>query len=339
MLTCNFSNDSDCSDLFQGVHIASTLLQAFLASIILFTSIPANVILMCAMVHYHNTLDSSVFLDVSVLVSNTIVAIFFCGETVIVSLTRSWLLGYWGCQLIGVVITCGALSRWMTIGCVSLDRFCRVFLTFFYPKIEHKFIISLLVLSWTVSVVASVAMFFLNAIDFSVNIPGCVLVTHSYSMSYTDTLIASLIVMFFRVFTSVLPTVLYTALYCKGKKSNKVLPVVQPPLPVDNSGTSSKLEQMIKSKKTSLMYCLMILVFVAVNVLLLLEFVVETIFSYLYTPHAIAVPVLFLLTIMIESYVIWDLAIFITNRQQKDAIIKLLRKIFKLPAQQIGTAV
>ena len=185
MLTCNFSNDSDCSDLFQGVHIASTFLQAFLASIILLTSIPANVILMCAMVHYRNTLDSSVFLAISVLVSNTIVAIFFCGETVIVSLTRSWLLGYWGC----------ALSRWMTIGCVSLDQFCRVFLTFSYPKIEHKVIVSLLVLSWTVSVVASVAMFFLNAIDFSVNIPGCVLVTHSYSMSYTDTLIASLIVM------------------------------------------------------------------------------------------------------------------------------------------------
>ena len=182
--------------------------------------------------------------------------------------------------------------------------------------------------------VASVAFFLLNAIDFLVNIPGCVLVTHSYSMSSTDTFIASLIVMFYRVFASVLSTVLYTTLYCKGKKINKVLPVVQPPLPVDN-----KPEQMIKSKKTSLMYCLMILVFVAVNVLLLLEFVVETIFSYLYTPHAIVVLVLFLLTILIESYVIWDLAIFITNRQQKDAIIKLLRKIFNLPAQQIGTAV
>ena len=290
---------------------------------------------MCAMVRYRSTLDSSIFLAISVLVSNTIVAIFLCGETVIVSLTRSWLLGYWGCQLIGIVIMFGALSRWMTIGCVSLDRFCRVFLPFSYPKIEQKIVVSLLVLSWTVSVVASVAFFLLNAIDFLVNIPCCVLVTHSYSMSSTDTFIASLIVMFYRVFASVLPTVLYTTLYCKGKKINKVLPVVQPPLPVDN-----KPEQnLIKSKKTTLMYCLMILVFVAVNVLLLLEFVVETIFSYLYTPHAIAVPVLFLLTILIELYVIWDLAIFITNRLQKDAIIKLLRKIFKLPAQQIGTAV
>ena len=114
---------------------------------------------MCAMVRHRSTLDSSIFLAISVLVSNTIVAIFLCGETVIVSLTRSWLLGYWGCQLIGIVIMFGALSRWMTIGCVSLDRFCRVFLPFSYPKIEQKIVVSLLVLSWTVSVVASVAFF------------------------------------------------------------------------------------------------------------------------------------------------------------------------------------
>ena len=98
---------------------------------------------------------------------------------------------------------------------MSLDRFCRIFFPFSYSKIEQKVIVSLLVLSWTVLVVASVAFFLLNAIDFLVNVPGCILVTHSYSMSSTDTLIASLIL---QSFTSILFTVLYTALYCKGKK-------------------------------------------------------------------------------------------------------------------------
>ena len=73
--------------------------------------------------------------------------------------------------------------------------------------------------------IASVAFFLLNTIDFLVNVPGCILVTHTYSMSSTDTLIASLIVMFYRVllqFSSLFYIQLYTA---KARKSDKVLPV------------------------------------------------------------------------------------------------------------------
>ena len=44
---------------------------------------------------YSSTLDNLVFLDNSVLVSNTTMAVFFSIETVIGSLTQLRLLSYW----------------------------------------------------------------------------------------------------------------------------------------------------------------------------------------------------------------------------------------------------
>ena len=71
-------------------------------------------------------------------------------------------------------------DNWMTI----FDRYFQVFFLYSYPKVEQKVIASLLVLHVTVSVLATVAMFLLNAIDFPIDFPRCVLTTSFKVMLY-----------------------------------------------------------------------------------------------------------------------------------------------------------
>ena len=76
-LTFNFSeSDDNCSALFEGVPVSITALQACFTAAIVIISVPVNILMIVAMIMYHRLLDKTFIISISLLVSNTSMAVF-----------------------------------------------------------------------------------------------------------------------------------------------------------------------------------------------------------------------------------------------------------------------
>ena len=140
---CNTSDgDFDCSPVFEGVPLPISIIQAILAFIILLVSVFFNILLAMAIILYRRFLDKSLIVSVSILISNTAVSVFLNGGVFLTTVSQTWLLGYWGCQIFGVMAIGGSFSRWILVGLLSVDRFCRVFYPFRYARQEKKVLIA-----------------------------------------------------------------------------------------------------------------------------------------------------------------------------------------------------
>ena len=115
MILCNLSSEvGNCSDLFDGIGVPITVVQAFFAAIVIAVSVPMNLLLITAMILYRHCLDETVPLVVSCLISNTI-------------LTQCWSthhicsasLDFWLCWLSSLCLNC---SHWSS---VTMDNCCR----------------------------------------------------------------------------------------------------------------------------------------------------------------------------------------------------------------------
>ena len=323
---CNFTNDSDCSTLFEQVHVSFTAIQATLAIIIVFTSIPINLLLIAAMIYYHKVLDNSVIIVILVLISNTIVSVFVTGQIAISAIARSWFLGRLGCQIIAFIGACGLTLRWITVGLVSFDRFCRVFWPFAYQRHEKKVIITILITSCAVAILLpTVVVWLCNSYAFNVSIPGCVF-TVAPDNSLLETVTTNTIFAVSFIFCLFFPGIFYTIVYYKARKirkSNQVAPAM-----VENSDTTSeRREAQRRANQATLRFVLMMFVFFAVNFLIMTDLVIRVITQELEVSTKILIPLGFLFSILIPSYVLVDVAIIFSDKQQREAVKNFLKKI------------
>ena len=325
---CNFSsgNDSDCANLFDGVHVSVTAIQALFAATNILVTVPTNLLLIAAMITQRSKLDSSVVLAVSFLFSNIIVSVFLCGEIFITSITRAWVFGYWGCQTIGSIVICGLYSRWIGVGLLSMDRFCRVFFPYSYPRMEKNVVAVLLLSSWLITLSTTAGFYLSNGIEYSMSVPGCMLVINLPMISPGNFAVQLMFTVVSTIIGIVLPTIFYTALYIKGRKLSRI----KPALPVDSTGSEELLAQM-KSKKANITYSLMIIDFVFVNVLIFIKASIENLFRVHDVPRNVNISIKFLITTLIAAYVIGDLVIILSNSRQREVFMNLLSKIYKLP--------
>ena len=300
-----------------------TAIQATLAIIIVLTSIPINLLLIAAMVIYRNLLDTSFAMTISVLISNIMASVFLTGTTAITSIARSWLFGYWGCQIFAFIGTCGLFSRWIAIGLVSFDRFCRVFWPFKYQRQEKKAVITLLITSWAIAIIMAAILWSCNSFVFTVVVPGC-LFTESPDTGLPETVVTNMVVVLNPLIGLILPGVLYTIMYCKARqirKKNRVAPVM-----ADNLDTASAKEAQCRANRATITYVLLIVAYVVVNILILGNLAVRGILQKLDVPMIALIPTGFWFSILIRSYVLGDVAILLTNKQQRSALWKLLNK-------------
>ena len=324
--SCNFSRDSDCSDLFDGIPVYITALQALFAALLIMTSVPVNILLITSMIVYREMLDTSIILAISFLISNISVSLFLSGEIFLTSVARAWLFDYWGCQLIAFFTIYGTSLRWIIVGFLSLDRFCRVFYPFSYPRHDKKVIVLLLVVSIVLCAVLSIAVYLGNATGFDITLPGCSLVT-IIGFSSTGGLV--IVVAFFVIcciIGGVLPTILYTLMYIKGRRarnatySNQEVP------------NSERLEAQKRSNRAAFTYFLMMASFNVVNALGIIRGMIEIWFksnSAIHVSLTTAIAIFYALITIIHSYVIGDFMILLTNRDQRKVIVKLLKRLFK----------
>ena len=74
-----------------------------------------------------------------------------------------------GCQIFAFIGTCGLFSRWIAIGLVSFDRFCRVFWPFKYQRQEKKAVITLLITSWAIAIIMAAILWEIKFDQSSIN--------------------------------------------------------------------------------------------------------------------------------------------------------------------------
>ena len=324
-INCNFTNDSDCSSLFEQVEVPFTAVQATAAIFITLTSVPINVLLIAAMVIYRRELDMSGLISVSVLVSNIIVSVFFTGSTAITSIARSWLFGFLGCKISSFISSFGLTSRWATIGFISFDRFGRVFWPFFYERHEKKIVVSLLISSWSIALVVPTVMWLCNAFVFTVAVPGC-LFTYISDMPVLQTAISNIVLAVNPILGLIVPIILYTVMYCKARKLNKRSRIV--PVMPENSDLESARRNRPKNKAT-ITYVLMLSAFAAVNAFVIANLGVRAMLRKVDASISGQIVAGMAFSVLIRSYVLADIVIILKNKQQREVIKKFLKKLFK----------
>ena len=244
----------------------------------------------------------------------------------VTSIARSWLFGYWGCQSVTFIATCALFARWVTVGLISLDRFCRVFWTFKYQRHETKSIISLLVLSWLISVVITIALFFCKAFTFFIGAPGCFFVEYTPEMTIVDSIATNVLLWFTRIIALIVPVILYTIMYIQARRIRKRNPVIATE---DNPKAERSRAAQHRANRATVTYFLMLNAFAIVNIMIILKDILGKVFLDNNVSIQVAIPIGFFTTIIIQAYTLGDQAIILANRQNREAFLGLLGKIIK----------
>ena len=216
--------ESDCASYFDNIHPAFTITQACIAVVIILIGVPLNLLLIVALIKSRHLVDEGFMLCLSIFIANLILSITFGTSMFVASSTRSWPLGYRGCQFFGFVTYFVGTVRWMTLGMLSIDRFCRVFLPFRYARHSKTVLKILFLLPWVILLPTAILPLF--NINGSYDLYGG-LTTCYYSSRCTEYVVCPITVQVpFTVVLasgSVLPIVLYTILYCKARRLRRAM--------------------------------------------------------------------------------------------------------------------
>ena len=321
-LNCNFSeSDDNCSSLFEGVPVSITALQACFAAAIFIVSVPMNILMIVAMIAYHRLLDKAFIISISFLVSNTLIAVFYSSQVFVTSIIREWVFGYWGCQLLAFFSSVGRLSRWITVGLLSVNQFCKVFFPFSHPG---KILAAILVSSWVFSLISVIVLHFGNGIGFDISHPGCSL-TINVSQSRAYFVPFMILLLCFIIAGTILPSILYTAMYLKARSLRRVQPIQK------SSSTHPKTpETRWRSNRANVTYCLLLLSFFIFVIMVSSRLVLSLFFTRSGVSRALSVAVYFLVTNLSQSYLIADLGILLINKDQRKVLWKLIGRFLKL---------
>ena len=316
---CTLSeNDSNCSSAFEGVDHLITSFQAVYAAFVILVSVPINIMFIAAFVRSRHLLDSSFALVISILVSNTITALFLSGQVFVTAVMRAWVLGYWGCQIFGFISTSATYSRWTAVGFLSLDRFCRVFFPLAYQRFEKKVLVLFLIFTWLFSILVPCILFLLDGLGFNESYPAC---SYSICLESTDGVDVSILVFLIMIavlLSTVLPIILYTAMYHKARKIARTQPVL--------AQGDSTTENRSQTNNRNITYGLLVftygLIFVAYGVR-------YGILPYSqFSPGVIAI-LFYIASSLSQSTVIVDLCIIIRNRYDRKIFFDFIRKGLK----------
>ena len=216
--------ESDCSSYYESIHPAFTITQSCIAVAIIVIGVPLNLLLIVALIKFRHLVDEGFMLCLSIFVANLILSIAFGTDIFVASSTRSWPLGYRACQFFGFVTYFVGTVRWMTLGMLSIDRFCRVFLPFRYARHSKTVLKVLFLLPWVI--LLPTAILPLSNINGTYDFyPGPI--ACYYSSRCTEYVVCPITI--YLPFTvvlasgSVLPIALYTILYCKGRRLRRAM--------------------------------------------------------------------------------------------------------------------
>ena len=135
------------------------------------------------------------------------------------------------------ISTFGVFARLFTIGLLSCDRFCRIFLPFMYPRHEKNVIIIFLASSWAMALFAAVVLALTNAYTctFVVSIPSCFFIVNTFQMNKIQIIVAKIFLWISHIVGTFFPISLYVAMWHKVRRMKKTDP--KPAINLDISQT------------------------------------------------------------------------------------------------------
>ena len=320
MVPCSTKDNFDCAYLFEGVHPAFTIAQAIFTILIMIVTLPINAFLISAIIKFHEDLEGSFALCASVFISNMILTFSFGIGVVISSIARDWPLGSVGCQIFGTLVFIGLATRWMNIGVLCIDKFCRIVFPFCYSRHSSLVVKVLVSIPWAVTLIRIIPFQFGigGRFQFIVQFPTC-----SIQQKCSGLLCYSLVSFWFvvsMVMGCALPIVLQTLMYLKSKKFTRETNVPQ--------GTFGGVQapRLLPSqieKRANTTFCIMMAIFIIPTAIFLFLLVLNAFEQYNETPY---LPVFFVITDLFQLYVLLDLFLLWKNQQGKCLLAKIRRK-------------
>ena len=181
-------------------------------------------------------------------------------------------------------------------------------------------------MSFILSASLSIALSLCHAYSYSAITPGCwfnLYSTYSSKMTLGHSIVSYGLVWTLRILSSLASIILITATCCKARQlQRKITPVVTADIEIMRNNQRRR-------HRAKLSYSLTMAATIVVNVTILAEEVIGRVFVAFDVPKAIVIPVGFWYTILVQTYIFGDLIIILTDKQQREAFMKVIKRIFK----------
>ena len=306
----------DCSHLFEGIHPAFTIIQACTAAIFVVTAVPLNLMLTVAIIRFRRQMDEGFILCINIFIANMIMSFSVGINLFMSSATRSWPLGYAGCQVFAFFSFYPTMVRWVALGTVSIDRFCRVFLPYLYDRHSKVVITILFIVPWIAVLpfnILSLARVS-SKYEMSILFPACHYQFHCNG-SITCMVLTHANIVLVLASGSVLPIAIYTVLYIKSRRMFRATQVLY----ASNEQLNIENERQKMATKT---FALMVVIFSCYSAagIFLMSFQAIPMIQIMKGSQ-------FFLFDLILTYNIADFLVVWKNKDGKQAIKKLINTI------------
>ena len=257
--------------------------------------------------------NMSFYFAVQISILNTFSSFFIVFPSLVSVIANEWLLGEPMCILLGAVHTIAISLRAILMMILVLDRFCLVFMPYWYPRNRAKIMYTLLPIGYLISALAPIPFGVLDCYAFSTASWNCQWTdscSHECAMTRQIYGLALLVPM------NIIPVLLYAALHCKARRTRGHTQTTQD-IAVDNQEVKREWRATI----TSLLFLDTVLVSVIPGVISLVANSVSAATGsfdsiWFYLIDNITVNLFILLRVL-------DPIFILRNRDIKDALAKL----------------
>lgn len=317
----------NCSNVFEGVNMSATVLQATLALVIMLVSTIGNILLILAIGVYRPRLETALCVSISILFTNTAVSILLNGSVFLTSIARNWLFSSTGCKVFAFIQNVGCFSRDHIVGLLSVERFIKEYFPAVYDQYKKKTLASALTVAWTGTILTSIIFYGLDLASFDVAHPTCLFDMYLLNLDARRTITVMMVLLYTNFIGGILPFALYTAVYLKRRSLKKIFPVTNRNR--THSSDPATIEVQMQSKRATFTLFLLMITFGLFEMLFVIMIIAK---PALYTSNmgpTTRLMILFLLSTAYRSYVIADLGVMLANQDIRRVFVKLMKLPYK----------
>ena len=162
--------------------------------------------------------NMSFYFAVQISIVNIISSLVIVFPSMVSAMANEWLLGAPMCILVGAVDRVSSFLRAILMLILVLDRFCLVFMPYWYPRNRSKIMHTLLPVGYSFSVLPSIPLGLLDCFAFSLTAWNC---EWQDTCSQTCSMLRRIFAIGLLMPLTLAPIFLYVALHWKARKSRR----------------------------------------------------------------------------------------------------------------------
>lgn len=217
-----FENDSGSCFSLAEAYPAALALHALCLSLIVLCSVAGNGLVLLLVARFKELRIRSTVVSLCMVLADLLFTLCYTFPAIVTTGKREWVFGQRGCQAFGFLASDLAITRWLTLSLLCLDRFCTVRFPFSYSRRGKWPMIVLACLAWIVPlVVSAIPIHVFTNFELRENHPICLPTCQRQQMGGLCRLYYSGIFTATFIIGTVIPVVLYSWLYHKSRKLSK----------------------------------------------------------------------------------------------------------------------